>query len=480
MSRFSPIKVYFSVSLPKNIFLFSIILITLLSSSVWCAEWKEMTLPNKIPLYYRTLPSKVSSLYIVIEGAEDDVNSDLSGISSATLSLMERASTSRSHATVASYTHDTSTSIRSSSNSLGAVFCMTTLEKYFKESLDLLLDLFLHPAFDEENYQILMMEQKAKLTKRQADAQRALFNAIENDFAPSNSLISSKTLPNIKLGTIKTFYKTLLNPKKISVIIAGATPLKVLESSLTPLGNLPSTQEKLSNNKDNKNQDVSQNPAPYSSPRLLKIPSAGRAAVIARVSPAPKPYDDDYGATIIASDIYNDVLFNIVREKKGVCYSVQSFVSARGYLMEALLSVRDYKGFSTALNEARDTMARGELPSSQSKETEGKETLIDEVLPHYIRAYITDTYSAKDSAEGVAREAAINLLQGATYQNKNKTNENKISLLSKDDRLIERIRTLTGQEVLDAFNKYWPPDSESQKKVWYAAADEKTCRALKF
>ena len=46
-----------------------------------------------------------------------------------------------------------------------------------------------------------------------------------------------------------------------------------------------------------------------------------------QVVSAPSVESDDYLPSLIAADMYNDLLFNVVREHYGVCYTPSVYIS---------------------------------------------------------------------------------------------------------------------------------------------------------
>lgn len=429
---------------------------------------KRDSLKNGIPIFTKPLAhSKITTFYIVCRDTMARVTPNMSGIPDLTARLMQMGSTKYSYNELRYYLHDTQTSFTTTTTSFGTVYGMTTLGKYFDGSLERLLDTFLNSAFKEEEYNLLIEEVAQDVQHRENDGISILLDAFMDDFYKGTPFeaatrVTNKSLPNLTLNALKDFQKTLLDAKKISIVAVGYIPTN-LNNMLSPLESLTKRGDDATTGIAVSDNDGDRVWPGESKPVIIRNDSVGSAAYIIRAFSAPDIKSDDYMAARIAAMIYDDILFNVVRENYGVCYSVESFTTGGrfNYGVELLYRVTSYNKFAAALDEARKIMADGKVIESR-KGNAYVYTAMEEVLARYLNKYVNEKYSSGDTSLGVANKLAGGLLQ---YND-----------VDASSALTDKVMNLQAADITRVFNKYW-----CQKDFkWYAIAGGAECKKIRF
>ena len=188
---------------------------------------------------------------------------------------------------------------------------------------------------------------------------------------------------------------------------------------------------------------------------------ASGAAFVLRAFASPSIKDDDYVAAKITSEIFSDIMSNVVREKNGICYTPMSGVvsSVAPFGFEFLYRVTDLKNFISAMNDSRVIIEAGN--TIKAIDAEGNYILepISDRLQGYINSYITAKYSSQATVNGIANRMAGSLLQFGD--------------VSCSDMLTEKVKSITVQDVKRVFKKYWIDESSRWFAVVGPADEEK-------
>lgn len=436
---------------------------------------QESVLKNGIKVYTKTLPhSKITTVYIVLKDTMSKVTPSTSGICDMTMQLMQMASKKYSYDDLRRYWHDTQTTFSTYSSQFGSVYGLTTLTKYFDGSIERLLDTLLSPKFSDDDYKLLSAEISQDVQSRENDGVSILVDAVQEDFYKGTQFeslpkVTSKSMLNLTLDVLKNFYSTLLSPKNMAVVAVGNIPNN-LTNNLATIGNIaqtPAAENILTDSAITSSNSTGigrNNDWPGdSTPVIIVNESVGSAAYIIRAFRAPAINSDDYIACRIAAMIYDDVLFNVVRENKGVCYSAESFTTGGqiNFGVELLYRATNYKSFASALNESRAIMAQGHVIKSHDKNGYKYES-IDDRLPAYLNKYVNQKYEGQDTSAGVASRLCAGLLQ--------------FNDIAASDKFTSSAQNLKASDIIKVFNDYWCNGTYK----WYAIADSNTCKKLKF
>jgi zinc protease len=400
------------------------------------------TLKNGVPVYYKSVDStKMASVIICAKGGVMTYSREMSGIDSALFDLMSRGSEKYSYDKIRRLAYDSSVSIGSRSTFAGSVFTLSCLSSCIDEALEVFLDCFLNPAFDQVQYDNMMTEVDQGLQRLQNDPQSLLTYTIGKELYKGHPLqTSASVLPesrsNITLENIKKRRQEILDAKRIFVVAAGDISLSKLRRALgKTLAKIPA-----------KEKDFSIPPVPeldVNGPAVsLKSPAlANGSGHIAIVFKSPAHNSPDLIAARIAASMYGESLFNIVRTKHGACYTPSTAVgfSPAPYGMVFLYRVSDMKNAASYIPEAEEDFLQSDI--------EGK-------LKGYVKKYMNSAWQNQMTCSSIASRAATALLT--------------FGQIDGFDKLAAAASDVSAQDVRRVFRDYW----QSGKNRLFAISGE--------
>lgn len=424
-------------------------------------------LANGIPVYVQKQSgAKVDSVYIGVRGGVEHLTVETSGLEQALFTMMAKSSTGYSLADRQALSFTTGSAINVWSKMSGSAIGLNVLDSYLDKMLPAFIDGFINPDFDASVYENLMTDYMQSLQTMMNDPSSLL------DYEMTNAIYSGhpyEVRPNvtpdsyeqITIENMQNLHTQLLaNTNEIVVVAAGNVDGRRLVRELNKtLGRLPkSSAEKYVP------AEVPPVTIPGGEPVVLTHPYAAGTGFVSRVFASPANSAPDYIAAALAGDVYSDILFNVVRERHGACYTPYSYVSgSRAPIgMEYLYRLSDFENFATYLAEARDYMLNNQIIKGLNEDGSYNFVSLEDTLESYINSYITSTYASLAHVDDVAGEILYNLLQ--------------FDDLEHDAKVMETVKNITTQEILDAFRKYWI-DGESQ---WFVITGPEDAGYLQF
>ena len=401
------------------------------------ADGKAFELKNGIPVYYKSVDStKIASVMICVRGGSLTYSREFSGVEDLLFNLMSRGGSAHSYDDLRRLSHEKHISIGHSAQYCGAYLSLSCLSTYLDEGLDALLDCFLSPAFDSEQYNTMMTECDQGLQRMANDPQSLLFYTMNKEIYKGHPLASSTSvLPesreNLTRANLKERYNKILDAKRIFVVAAGDIKLSKLRRSLEKsLGKVAASGEGF--------QEPKVPPLEISGPKVsLKSPAltkgSGHIAVAFAIPSATSP---DLPAARIAALMYNEPLFNIIRAKYGACYtpSVSGGFSPAPYGTIFLYRVSDMKNAASHIPEA---------------ESEFLSSDIDGKLGGYIKKYLSSAWQNQMTCSSIAARSAKALLS--------------FDDIDGFDKIAAAAKETTGADIRRVFKKYW---QDSSKRVF--------------
>ena len=408
---------------------------------------EKFTLKNGIPVYIKNNEeSDLCAVYAVIKGGVEYLTPETSGLEAAVLSLMSMGSKNYSYEELKSFSYETQGGFSSYSINDGSVYGMSCISKYFDETFARFADSFFYPEFSAREYEILMQGYRQNVAVRMNDPSGIMFyymNKIIYSGHPYSAIteVTQDSIENITLEAIKNYYSTLKDSRRISFVATGNIDSKKLVEILNgTFGKIKPLSVEL---KSDLIPEIKISGAPV----VLVHQSASGAGHALRVFASPKVESPDYPVARIAANIFSDVLFNVVREKYGICYTPSSSISSSdapfGY--EFLFRVSNFEQLAKAMSEARSFMENGTLISGKNKNGEYITEPLENRLQGYKNSYINRKYSTQDTCSGVASRMAASLLQFGD--------------IDSADALTEIVKKCTAEQVISVFKKYWIEES---------------------
>ena len=391
-------------------------------------------LKNKIPVYYKSVDStKMASVIICVKGGTLMYDREHSGIEAELFELMSRGSEKYSYDDIRRLVYDSSFSIGSSSSFAGSAFTLSCLSFYIDKSLDVFLDCFLNPAFDQTQYDNMMTECDQGLQRLENNPQSLLSYTISKEVYKNHPLgTSSSVLPesrsNMTMENLKKYYKEILDAKRIFVVAAGDINLFKLRRALEKtLAKIPAQE----------NEFFVPDPPAFAikGPAVsLKSPALKKGSGhIALVFKSPAYNSPDLIVARLAASMYNESLFNIIRTKYGACYTPSASVgfSPAPYGMVFLYRVSDMENAASYIPQAEEDFLQSDIEGN---------------IKGYIKKYINSAYQNQMTCSSIASRSATALL---TFGD-----------IDGFDKLAAAAKNVTAADVRRVFRQYFQSNDE--------------------
>ena len=407
-------------------------------------------LKNGIPVYIlKDSKSRISTVSIAVRGGIDRLSEQTSGLESALFNMMASSSKGYSYDKRKSLSFANQSSIGYSCKAAGSSLSLSSIDTYLYDMLPVLTDGFVNPDFDEKLYGLMMTDYAQSIQFMQNDPGSILSyqmgkSIYKNHPYAVKTSVTPDSIESITVKNMQQLHTDILNGENIFIFASGNINAAKLVKELNK------TLGKLAFDKSSVYKPHSVPPVKASGkPVVLTHGSALGTGFAYRVFAAPAADSADYIPAVIASNIYSTILFNVVREHYGDCYTPSSGMqlSRAPIAYEYIFKLSDPENLVKDVAEARDYMAQGKVIDSVGKDGNYVVSNIEDALASYKNSYIVSTYSGQRTAAAVAGQLVYNLL---SYDD-----------LFFSDKLDAQVLHLTAQQVTDVFKKYWC-DSPSQ------------------
>lgn len=417
----------------KNIFVL-IAALCLFSCRTPAKDGLAFELKNKIPVYYKSVDStKMASVIICVKGGTLMYDREHSGIEAELFELMSRGSEKYSYDDIRRLAYDSSFSIGSSSSFAGSAFTLSCLSSYIDKSLDVFLDCFLNPAFDQTQYDNMMTECDQGLQRLENNPQSLLSYTISKEVYKNHPLgTSSSVLPesraNMTLENLKEHYKKILDAKRLFVVAAGDVNLRKLRRALEKtLAKVPVLEKQF--------YMLALPEIKMNGPKVsLKSPALPKGSGhIAITFKSPSVLSKDLIVARLVASMYNESLFNIIRTKYGACYTPSASVgfSPVPYGMVFLYRVSDMENAASYIPQAEEDFLQSDIEGN---------------IKGYIKKYINSAYQNQMTCSSIASRSATALL---TFGD-----------IDGFDKLAAAAKNVTADDVRRVFRQYFQSNDE--------------------
>ena len=457
-------------------------------------KYETRTLKNNIPVYFLyDEKKKVNYVHIGVRGGHTYLpSSEYSGLEKVLFENMTVWSRVYNQETRRRTLAETRSSIYATTYRDGSVYSLGTTDAFLSKTLPIYLDGFMHPSFKQgmaialkncadedvspaktEPISFLDSKIMAQITKGHPYEKDCSMTKESFDFASSNKGYKKWE------DAISTLYNDIVRPANIFVVVSGNVNadkmMAELEKTIGTIADTTSktSKDKKANKKKNRDNEALQAElagvvGPYSvsgEDEVLTLDSVVHGSGHAiRIVSAPAENSDDYLPSLLAMDMYNDLLFNVVREHYGVCYTPSAYISGRKAAIgvESLYKMSDLEHFTSRVNEARGYMSQGKLIDSTTKDGKYEFSSIDKRLQSYKNAQIIATYSPQATVQGMGASIVYNLL---AYNEPFRTRK-----------MVSQIHDATASQVLDVFKKYWV----NAPSKWFVVVNEEDEDSVTF
>lgn len=413
---------------------------------------RQYELSNGIPVYIKDAGNgDFCSIYIIVKGGVTYLTPENSGLEDAVFSMLSKGSASYTRDELKKYFFETHGEFRSYVSFAGSAFGMNCLSHYFDDTFARFAEAFMAPAFSQKEYELLMNDYRQDVQETLNDPQSMLFYYAgmmlyqDHPYAAKVS-VTPDSMKNITYDAVVSFYKTLLDSRRISIVAAGCYDseklLGLLNGAFSGIkaGTSPLHTEKI--------PEISVE----GSPVVLVHQNAAGAAEVMRAFASPSAKSPDYLTACITAAIFTDIMHNIVREKNGICYTPVSQVlnSDAPFGVEMLVRTTDLKKFSSALEECRSILRSGKTISSINEDGTYVLEPLEKRLEGYVNRYITSRYYSQATVNGTALRMSASLLQFGD--------------VSFADKRVETVKKITVTDIERVFDTYWV----KPKGRWFA------------
>lgn len=430
------------------------------------AESETLYLSNGIPVYYEeNTTNRVDSIYLCVKGGVQTYPPEYSGIENALFKMMLKGSESYSLENQKSFCYETSSSFGSSNGVMSSVLFMNCIDDYVMEGLPYLLDGFVNPLFADSEYAKVKNDFENDIQRTLNDPYSIGFDFLVKKVYSGHlygtfAYPTLESMKNLTLQNVEIHHEQILDASRIFVVAVTKTSSQELISVLEQyLGSIK-----------NKGSEFTYNVSDVqikSKPMVLVHQSASGTAFVIRAFSAPSRTADDYIPFILAETIYDKIMHEVVRGKYGDCYSAwcDDFGRLANVGYETFYRCSNVNELKVHAAEAREIMASGK----------------------YIIGTTADgSFIFADIAEGFEsfRNTEINKLYNSevTTASRGAKKCNSIILWNSLDGIDvqrEKLNTVTCEEVLDVFKKYFLTEEDFWIGVAGPEDEDKLQEALK-
>ena len=420
-------------------------------------SFSTVTLKNGIPVVIkRSTSNRVLTLKAVLTGHVSYTPLDKAGLEAVMLTMLTRGSAHYTYADIQRMMFETSSDIvpRYGSYDLTSLD-LVTFDTYFQRLFPMYADAILHPSWNGDEFPRVVSDFKLQKQQEESDPFSVAGLRLDEKFFAGHPYAAAgegvgDSLDHISLDDLRAYYSRAVTAGRLFLVAVGDFDPKVLVPLLeSSFGTLP--------------RAASARPTVPSfagtvTPDLLVAPfprSEGLAYVKGQFA-MPSPDSPDYAAALVAFDLLDDILFEILRTRNGACYSVEANLDG------ATASWGDITVFRTTVpgkvkplvDEAIGVLASGRSMSGNvTVSAAGKSGLgsaaaaqaaafvpVAQALPFYKLKFLTQFYSGQETNRLIASQIAGSVFYHGDYRH---------YLL-----LPERIGRVTAEDVVAAARKY--------------------------
>ncbi len=426
--------------------------------------YMNTVLSNGIPLYMKVQhANQVFHVSLVLNGASLVTAPEQAGWEKIALATMARSSKNYPYEKAASILDRRSSAITSAVQFEYSTFSLTTLDKYSDELLALWSDMLVNPSFDPSDFEkekenallALQAIEQNPWTMTQKIMNEAYFKGHPYGVNPEGT---EESIAPMMVGDARGWYEKHFSSDRIFLVAVGDfNPAELAYKLEKLLGDIP-------------NLNLGPVPKPPNFPMGSSGSELALGSLITQAHDqskgiiylrgdfsAPAPGSDDFFATTLATSIFSDLLFAVVRDKYGAVYTpsaaIRSYTANYGSIMiyksDAPQKIKQY------IDEAVALMAKGRVVSVDPTKTDADGYMeLSDALDTYKQLYINDYF------EAVRTNAAIASLMIRSI----KLTGNPADWLKDQN----RIEILDAQAVYNAFEKY----VHNGTFLWVAVGDQ--------
>ena len=287
--------------------------------------FQEFTLKNGIPVIVKiSTHNSINALSLALKGGGSYVPRDLAGIEEMTLALALYESENFTNIAKRTILKETSAMISQSVGLDYSTYDLKTIDRYFPKTFELYADLLINPKFSEEHYKEVKTNMINRYRSRLTDGFSRVSLAINREFLKDHpyeaALADLRTYEKIALEDIRKYHRDNIVAARMLLVAVGNYDVPDLRMKLeAAFGSLPRGEYNA--------PILNHFTAERSIPLILDPTEHLREDVsFVRCNLVGPGFDsDEYWATVVAFRMLNDILFDQIRTKRGLVYSMFSF-----------------------------------------------------------------------------------------------------------------------------------------------------------
>jgi len=415
------------------------------------------TLANGIPVVIKTSTNnRILTVKAVLRGHVSFTPVQKAGLEAVMLTMLTKGSARYSYTDVQRALFEKSAQLRPTYSSFDMTSLdLVTVDTYFDDLFPVFADAFLHPQWNVDEFPRVIND--FKLTKQQTENDPyslAVEQLHESFFAghpyASNWQGEGTSLEAITLDDVKKYYAdTVTSGRLFLVAVGNFDPAKLVAMLNATFGTMPRSA--------------------YTRPAVPSFQGAVKADLIVQAFPQseglaymrgdfamPGPQSPDYAASLVAFNLLDDLLFEVVRTRNGAAYSVwgtmHGFSSSYGditvYKTAVPGTVKPLVDQAIAVLASGKSMGGNISASAAGKSgigsageaTAGTFVPIADALPFYKAKYVTQFYSGEQTNTSVADQIASSIIYRGDYRG---------YLL-----MLDRIQAVTADDVVRVTKQY--------------------------
>ena len=202
--------------------------------SINIGEFETATLSNGLTLIVVENHKLPKIAYQLIVSHDPVSELEKSGVADICGELLSRGTRTRSKSELDDRIDFLGANLQTSSSGVYG----STLSKYEDEFLSLFLDILLHPAFPEKEFNKLKLKAKSRLQSVRTEPSEIAYNicsaVIFGDNHPYADIMTPETLDNITLGDCRNHYETYWRPNCSYLAIVGDTTMEEVMKNVAP------------------------------------------------------------------------------------------------------------------------------------------------------------------------------------------------------------------------------------------------------
>ena len=344
------------------------------SNSDFAKSIDEYTLDNGITVYVKENHSnRLVSLALLRKGGVKEFSPEQSGFEMSLIRMLKSGSKKYSYSDIQDLKYKTQASFYAVSANEGSYFEIDCLDYYLDEMLDVLADGVFNPLFDETEFNTMMKEHTQRLQRMQSDpSSLGYYAGVDEIYSghpyETHPWPTENSINNITIDGLKNVYGSYLDSDKISFVITGNVKGKKIVKKLNEyFGNIPNlsgqSDKNLIEKTDMAKVEIKEKQITLSSPA-----SEGTGFILGFFA-SPAVTEEDFMSAQIASDMFSDMLYQVVREKYGACYTPSCGInwSNAAFGVIDLYRVSDLENIISHVNEAQNLMEQGKLISGKDE-----------------------------------------------------------------------------------------------------------------